>query len=159
MVKSADDREIVLRHEKSNLGPLQQPLSLEFDNVSKTIKMFGSSPGQQLAASVINNAHRAAILKMIGQESSGGYNLSMNAQARNNIFKTLKVNELYPQRLSRKDFFGILKDLEYEQLTTQETYLLANRSKCKRVVLTKAGEARVAVGSGAPPNWVQREEE
>jgi len=159
MVKSADDAEIILRHEKSNLGPLQQPIALEFDLTSKTLKLFGTTPGQQLAASVIHNAKRAAILKMIAQEVQEENNLSMNAQARNNIYKMLKAHELFPPRLSRKDFFGILRDFDHEQLITQETYLLTNRTKSKRVILTKASLARVAVGSGAPPNWVQREEE
>jgi hypothetical protein len=159
MVKSADDAEIILRHEKSNLGPLQPPLSLEFDNISKTLKVFGTSPGQKLAASVINNAHRAAILRMIAQELNNENNLSMNANANNNIYLVLKDDELYPPRLKRKDFFTILKELQFEHLIELQSYAKANRTKAYRVILTKAGQARVAVGSGAPPNWVQREEE
>jgi hypothetical protein len=158
MVKK-DDAEIILRHEKSNLGPLQQPLSLEFDNISKTLKAFGTSPGQKLAASVINNARRAAILKMIAQELNNENNLSLNANANNNIYVVLKDDELYPPRLSRKDFFAMLKELQFEQLIELQSYNKANRTKAQRVILTKAGLARVAVGSGAPPNWVQREEE
>jgi len=158
MVKSSDDAEIILRHEKSNLGPLQPPLSLEFDTISKTLKAFGTSPGQKLAASVIKNAHRAAILKMIGQEFNES-NLSMNAKANNNIYVVLKDDELYPPRLSRRDFFAMLKELQFEHLIELQSYAKANRTKAYRVILTKAGQARVAVGSGAPPNWVQREDE
>ena len=149
----------MLRHEKSNLGPLQPPLSLEFDSISKTLKVFGTSPGQQLAASVLKNAKRAAILKMISQESFNENNLSMNAASNNNIYVVLKNDALYPPRLSRKDFFTMLKELQVEQLIELQDYTKANRTMSKRIALTKAGLARVAVGSGAPPNWVQREEE
>jgi len=159
MVKSADDAEIILRHEKSNLGPLQQPIALAFDLTSKTLKLFGTTPGLQLAASVVHNAKRAAILKMIAQELSNDNNLSMNANANNNIYKILNGDPLYPPRLKRKDFFVILRELEIENLIGHESYAKANRTKAYRVILTKAGQARVAVGSGAPPNWVQREEE
>jgi len=53
----------------------------------------------------------------------------------------------------------MLKELQFEHLIELQSYAKANRTKAYRVILTKAGQARVAVGSGAPPNWVQREDE
>jgi hypothetical protein len=61
--------------------------------------------------------------------------------------------------MDRKEFFALVFDLEREQLIKQEEYKKANRMPGQRVVLTEAGQTRVALGSGAGPTWAQREEE
>jgi hypothetical protein len=78
---------------------------------------------------------------------------------RSNIFNVLADDTEFPNKLDRKTFFGIMRDLERENLVALETYKKANRMAGQRVILTQAGQARVAIGSGAPPNWAQREEE
>ena len=155
MVRDADT--VVLRHEKCNLGPLQDEMRVEFDPGSKVFKRFGTSPGIKAAAAVVRNAHRAAILKMIGRAANAGVNLSLKVNAAaNNIFNVLKDEPEMP-RVDRKEFFGLVYELEREQLIEQQEYKKSNRMPGQRVVLTKAGEARVAVGSGAAPTWAQRE--
>ena len=157
MVRDADT--VVLRHEKCNLGPLQEELRLEFDSGSKVFKRFGTVPGNKLAASVLRNTHRAAILKLIGQASAAGLNLSMRANVPTaNIWHLLRDEPEFP-RIERRDFFQILRELQREHLIEEQEYKKANRMPGQRVVLTKSGEARVAVGSGAPPTWAQREED
>jgi hypothetical protein len=154
-----NDREILLRHEKCNLGPLQEELRLEFDTGSKTFKRFGTIPGTQAVATLMRNQHRAAILKMIGRAASSGVNLSMKANSPlSNIYHLLKEEPEMP-RIDRREFFGILRDLEREQLIAEQEYRKANRMPGHRVVLTDAGQTRVALGSGAPPAWAQREAE
>ena len=157
MVRDADT--VVLRHEKCNLGPLQEELRIEFDQGSKTFKRFGSVPGNQLAKTVMRNTHRAAILKLIGQANGAGLNMSMRANApSSNIFNLLKDEPEFP-RMDRREFFGVLRDLQRERLIEEQEYKKSNRMPGQRVVLTKAGEDRVAVGSGAAPTWAQREEQ
>lgn len=154
-----DEQTVVLRHEKCNFGPLQEEIRLEFDPGSKTFKRFGSTPGLKAAATLMRNQHRAAILKMIGQAADAGANLSMRANApSSNIFNVLRDEPEMP-RIDRREFFGILRDLEREQLITEQDYRKANRMTGLRVVLTDAGRTRVALGSGAPPAWAQRQEE
>jgi archaellum biogenesis ATPase FlaH len=154
-----NDREILLRHEKCNLGPLQEELRLEFDTGSKTFKRFGTIPGTQAVATLMRNQHRAVILKMIGRAASAGINLSMKLNAASaNIYNVLKDEPEMP-RIDRKEFFALVYDLEREQLIKQEQYKKANRMPGQRVVLTEAGQTRVALGSGAGPTWAQREEE
>lgn len=157
MVRDADT--VVLRHEKCNLGPLQEEMRIEFDQGSKTFKRFGSVPSNQLAKAVMRNTHRAAILKLIGESVKAGVNLSMRANVpSSNIWNLLKDDPDFP-RLERRDFFGMLRELQRERLIEEQDYRKANRTTGQRVVLTSAGEARVAIGSGAAPTWAQREEQ
>ena len=158
MVRDADT--VVLRHEKCNLGPLQEELRIEFDPGAKVFKRFGTSPGLKAAATLVRNTQRAVILKLIGRAAGEGLNLSMKANAAaTNIFNVLGTDPEFPNHLARKDFFSILRDLENENLITQETYKKHNRMPGQRVVLTPAGQTRVALGSGAGPTWAQREED
>ena len=157
MVRDADT--VVLRHEKCNLGPLQDEMRIEFDSTSKTFKKFGLSPGNALAASVMRNAHRAVIIRLIGESVRAGVNLSMRANVPSaNIWNLLKDDPDFP-RIERRDFFGILRELQRERLIEEQDYKKSNRTTGQRVVLTKAGEDRMAIGSGAPPTWAQREGE
>ena len=157
MVRDADT--VVLRHEKCNLGPLQEELRIEFDQGSKTFKRFGTVPGNALAASVLRNAHRAVILKLVGESVRAGVNLSMRANVPSaNIWNLLKDDPDFP-RIERRDFFGMLRELQRERLIEEQDYRKSNRTTGQRVVLTKAGEDRVAIGSGAAPTWAQREEQ
>jgi archaellum biogenesis ATPase FlaH len=158
MVRDADN--VVLRHEKCNFGPLQEELRIEFDLSAKVFKCFGSIPGQKAAQTLMRNTQRAVILKLVGRAASAGANLSMSSNSpRSNIFNVLADDTEFPNKLDRKTFFGIMRDLERENLVALETYKKANRMAGQRVILTQAGQARVAIGSGAPPNWAQREEE
>jgi archaellum biogenesis ATPase FlaH len=157
MVRDADT--VVLRHEKCNLGPLQEELRIEFDSVAKVFKRFGTIPGQKAAQSLVRNTQRAAILKLIGRAVAAGVNLSMSSNSpRSNIYNVLADDTEFPNHLDRKAFFGIMRDLEREGLVALETYKKANRMSGQRVVLTEAGQTRVALGSGAGPTWAQREE-
>lgn len=153
-----DSGAIVVRHEKCNLGPLQEEIRLEFDLGAKVFKRFGSIPGNQMAQTVLRNAHRKAILQMIATAVKAGTTLSTKATAPNNAFVALRDDPDFP-KVDRRTFFGLLRDLENEGLIAQEAYTRSNRSLGYRLVLTPAGETRVAIGSGAGPTWAQREEE
>lgn len=157
MVRDADT--VVLRHEKCNLGPLQEELRIEFDPGAKVFKRFGTSPGLKAAAKLVRNTQRAAILRLVGDAASAGANLSTNLNANNNAYVSLREAPGFPTQVNRKDFFGILKELEFEGLIAQQTYTKANRTRGSRLVLTDAGQTRVALGSGAGPTWAQREED
>lgn len=158
MVRDANN--VVLRHEKCNLGPLQEELRVEFDMEAKVFKRFGTIPGQKAAQSLVRNSQRAVILQLIGRAVTAGVNLSMNSNSpRSNVFNVLADDTEFPNRLDRKTFFGLMRDMEREGLLALETYKKANRMTGQRVVLTQAGQTRVALGSGAPPTWAQREDE
>lgn len=158
MVRDANN--VVLRHEKCNLGPLQEEMRVEFDMEAKVFKRFGTIPGQKAAQSLVRNGQRAVILQLISRAVAAGVNLSMNSNSpRSNIFNVLADDTEFPNKLDRKTFFGLMRDMEREGLLALETYKKANRMTGQRVVLTQAGQTRVALGSGAPPTWKQREDE
>ena len=153
-----NDREILLKHEKCNLGPLQEELRLEFDTASKTFKRFGCAPGAQATAVMVRNSHRAAILRLISRASNAGQRLSMSAQANNNAFRVLQGDPQFP-RLMRNEFFVMVFDMQREGLLDEVEYQSSDRKRYKCLVLTDAGQVRVSVGSGAGPVWAQREGE
>ena len=154
-----DGQSVVMRHEKCNLGPLQEEMRLEFDQEAKVFKLFGTIPGQAAAAAVMRNTQRAVILKLISKAVASGATLSPKPNASNNVFVALRDEPEFPNRIDRREFFQILRDLEYEKLVASETYIRSNRTPGQRVVLTEAGKTRVAIGSGAAPTWAQREDE
>ena len=154
-----DGQTVVLRHEKCNLGPLQEELRIEFDPGAKVFRRFGTSPGLKAAAAMVRNTQRAVILKLIGRAVDAGANLSLKHSATNNVYVALREDPEFPNQLDRREFFQILRDLENEHLLAAQTYVRSNRTPGQRVVLTEAGKARVAIRSGAAPTWAQRDEE
>ena len=151
-----DNGAVAIRHEKCNLGPLQEEIRLEFDNQAKVFKRFGTVPGTILAQKVLRNGQRAAILKLLSQAEHAGQRLSMKAKSNNNAYIMLRKSEDFP-RIGREDFFSILYDMQRENLITEVEYT-HDRKKHLRIALTPAGETRVAIGSGAGPTWAQRNE-
>ena len=151
-----DDNSIVVRHEKCNLGPLQEEIRLEFDSAAKVFKRFGTVPATILAQTVLRNGQRAGILKLLSQAENAGQRLSMKLRSNNNAYVILRKSQDFP-RIGRDDFFSILYDMQREGLITEVEYT-HDRKKHLRIALTPAGETRVAIGSGAGPTWAQRNE-
>jgi archaellum biogenesis ATPase FlaH len=147
-----DGQVVTVRHEKCNLGPLQDELRVEFDQDSKTFKRFGTIPGHAAAAALMRNTQRAAILRLLVDSEKAGQRLSMSAQANNNAYTALRGSAQFP-RLDRRDFFSMLFELQRDGLVTEEEYTRDNRGKAKRLALTEAGRLRAAQGSGAPAMW------
>jgi archaellum biogenesis ATPase FlaH len=147
-----DGQVVTVRHEKCNLGPLQDELRVEFDQGSKTFKRFGTIPGQAAAAALMRNTQRAAIIRLLADAEKAGQRLSMSAQANNNAWLALRGAEEFP-RIERRDFFSMLFELQRDGLLEEVEYVRENRTKAKRVVLTEPGRLRAAQGSGAPAMW------
>jgi archaellum biogenesis ATPase FlaH len=140
-----DDKAIMLRHEKCNLGPLQDPIELEFDAVSKTFKAYGTIPGSAFAAKMMRETQQAAILSMVADATDAQMNLSMLPTAPTNIYRSLQDDPKFPHRVDRKQFFMHLRDLIAKGLLIEEEYDGSNRSsrRPKRVVLTAEGRAQL----------------
>lgn len=143
-----DGQAVTLRHEKCNLGPLQDELRFEFDPAAKVFKRFGSIPGAAAAAALVRNGQRAAILRLLSDAEKAGQRLSMNAAANNNAYRVLRSEREFP-RIERGEFFSLLFQLQRDGLLQEEEYT-NDRKKYKRLALTEAGRLRVATGSGAP---------
>jgi hypothetical protein len=135
-----EDDAVVLRHEKSNLGPLQGEIKLEFDPHAKVLRTYGTTPGMAAAAALVRNAQRGAILRLMQQEVERGTNLSMLTQAPTNVYAVLRNRPGFP-RLGRREFFVLLGEMERAALVKLEDYPRANRTTGQRLIVTDAGRA------------------
>lgn len=141
-----EDNAVVLRHEKCNLGPLQDELRLEFDAAAKLFKPYGSTPGAQLAAQALRNAQRSAILKLIDNAANAGQNVSLNAKANNNAWRVLRSSPDFP-RLERAEFFSLLFQLQRDGLLEEINYVGEHRKTHKRLAITPDGHRRIALSA------------
>lgn len=147
-----DGQTVTIRHEKCNLGPLQEEIRVEFDTGSKTFKRFGNVPGATAAAALLRNGQRVAVMRLLAEAESAGQRLSMSAQANNNAWLALKGADAFP-RIDRREFFSMLFEMQRDGLVQEQEYVRENRTKARQVVLTEVGRLRVAQGSGAAAMW------
>jgi len=147
-----DGQTVTIRHEKCNLGPLQDEIRVEFDTGSKTFKRFGTVPGATAAAALLRNGQRVAVMRLLAEAESAGQRLSMSAQANNNAWLALKGADAFP-RIDRREFFSMLFEMQRDGLVQEQEYVRENRTKARQVVLTEVGRLRVAQGSGAAAMW------
>jgi len=139
----ADDREIVLKHEKCNVGPKSPAVSIEYDAGSHIFREFGTIPGAAAAAALVRNHNQVGILRLINEACLAGQRLSMNVRANNNAFATLQKAPEFP-RITRKDFFGHLFQMQRDGLITEADYMGPSRHTHKSIELTDAGRMRIA---------------
>ena len=147
-----EEQVVTIRHEKCNLGPLQEEIRVEFDPTAKVFKRFGSVPGAGAAAALLRNGNRVAILRLLIEAERAGQRLSMSAQANNNAWLALHGADGFP-RLERRDFFSFLFEMQRDGLLEEVEYLRPNRTKSKCLALTEVGRLRAAQGSGAAAMW------
>ncbi len=147
-----DGQTVTIRHEKCNLGPLQDEIRVEFDTSSKTFKRFGTVPGATAAAALMRNGQRVAVMRLLAGAEAAGQRLSMSAQANNNAWLALKGSADFP-RIDRKEFFSMLFEMQRDGLVHELEYVRENRTKARQLVLTEVGRLRIAQGSGAPAMW------
>ena len=147
-----DGQTVTIRHEKCNLGPLQDEIRVEFDTGSKTFKRFGTVPGATAAAALLRNGQRVAVMRLLAEAADAGQRLSMSAQANNNAWLALKGSAEFP-RIDRREFFSMLFEMQRDGLVHEQEYVRENRTKARQVVLTEVGRLRVAQGSGAAAMW------
>lgn len=147
-----DGQTVTIRHEKCNLGPLQEEIRVEFDTGSKTFKRFGTVPGATAAAALLRNSQRVAVMRLLAGAEAAGQRLSMSAQANNNAWLALRAAEDFP-RIDRREFFSMLFEMQRDGLVQEQEYVRENRTKARQLVLTEVGRLRIAQGSGAPAMW------
>lgn len=148
-----EENAVLVRHEKCNLGPLQEDVRLEFEPIEKVFVSFGSSPGLKAAAVLMRSSHRIALLRMIDQAANAGANLSMKVNSPTNAFVALREHPDFP-RIDRREFFDVLRELERDRLIEAAAFTRSNRTVGSRVVLTESGRMKLVAGSGSRPHWV-----
>ena len=132
------DRLVTLRHEKCNLGPLQEEIRLEFDQAAKVFRRQGTVPGS-LSPGMLRHSQRVAILKLLAYSLRSGQRLSMSSTANNNAYRVLSGSAAFPKGLQRAEFFSLLFDMQRDGLLTEVDYT-ANRKTYKSLALTASGD-------------------
>jgi RecA-family ATPase len=132
------DRLVTLRHEKCNLGPLQEEIRLEFDQAAKVFRRQGTVPGS-LSPGMLRHSQRVAILKLLAYSLRSGQRLSMSSTANNNAYRVLSGSAAFPKGMQRAEFFSLLFDMQRDGLLTEVDYK-ANRKTYKSLALTASGD-------------------
>lgn len=88
----AEDGSLTLEHQKSNLGKLQEPLSLHWPDggLPELANQGGPSAFVTRMESRINDDKAAAVLRLLAEFESREHYCSPVATARNNVFATLR---------------------------------------------------------------------
>ena len=139
---------ISLRHEKCNLGALQEGIQLEFDPAAKVFRRFGQVPGAQAARQLLRNSQRDAVFKLVASAIRATQRLSLSPQSNNNAYTVVRGSSNFPKTLKRGDFFSMLHDFIREGLLEEVEYQVGRSSKTARALgLTEAGIEESA------PSW------
>jgi archaellum biogenesis ATPase FlaH len=148
-----EEQGVLLRHEKCNLGPLQEEIRMEFDASAKIFRRFGTVPGAAAARALVRSSQRVAVLRLLATAGQRGQRLSMSVKANNNAYVQLRDEPEFPRQLQRPDFFSLLTELQRDGLVQEVEYLNESRKRHKCLELTEVGRMRVAQGSGAAAMW------
>jgi len=139
---------ISLRHEKCNLGALQEGIQLEFDPAAKVFRRFGQVPGAQAARQLLRNSQRDAVFKLVASAIRASQRLSLSPQSNNNAYTVVRGSSNFPKTLKRGDFFSMLHDFIREGLLEEVEYQVGRSSKTARALgLTETGVEESA------PSW------
>jgi hypothetical protein len=140
-----NNREVALRHEKSNLGPLQEPVALEFDPQAKVFRRFGLAVANVTAATVLRNRQREVVLKLIAASNARGVPVPVNPATGRNAYSVLCKEPDFPSDLDRGPFLAIVREMEADGLLVPTEYRTSGRHVSSRYVLSEAGKLRAGV--------------
>jgi len=144
----SDGREILLKHEKCNVGPKSAPVSIEYDATAHIFREYGTVPGAAAAAALLRNSNQVAIIRALDQAVAAGQRLSMSATSNNNAFRALQKAPGFP-RIVRGDFFALLFQMQRDGLIEELEYVGQSRHKHKYLAVTDAGRMRAAYQESA----------
>lgn len=137
--------DLLLTHEKNNLGPKAEPIRLTWIEHGMIVQAGASPDCSPLLASVTRNK----VLRMLAEFYDRGEFVSPNPNARNNAHKSLRSEPGFPRELSdAQKMWSLLRELERGQFIERESYRTPERKSGHRWRVTDAGRA---VANIAPP--------
>lgn len=118
---SSQNGRLILQHLKSNRGRLAADIDLEWQ---QGVPMLINSPSSiALGGACLEEQVRGAVLNLIAACNRRGENISVESQARNNAFKTLKSEKTFPRNIRSPDqLWPVLRDLEDRGELQREDY-------------------------------------
>jgi hypothetical protein len=139
-----DKDRVMLAHEKSNLGPQQDSIELEFDARAKVFRRFGEVVSTAVARSALRSAHRKEILRAFEQAATQGLRISMADRANNSARKVVERLGMMPA-ISKPDFDSVVAWCRADGLLAPVPYTQANGTSSTHLAITDAGRAVAAL--------------
>jgi hypothetical protein len=143
---------LVLRHLKSNLGPLVPPIQFAWvDGVPMVI----TDVGLQVLETTAAPAEKDAIVRVIKDFDQRGELVTTSIHGASTVFKTLKDHKHFPPRVDAARLTRLLRDLEGEGRVLRQTVRTPSRKwrevyTCREAPET--GTSTVASPTVAAPN-------
>lgn len=137
-----------LQHQKSNLGPKQDPIALEWPH-DGLLQVVPGAGGGGFLQGMADTADTRALLVLIHEFYGRGEFVATATQSRHHAAALLADEGAYPKR-KPKEVFGLLRDAERKKWLARERYRDANRKEHERWVLTPEGCRAVGVAPCAP---------
>lgn len=140
----AKDGSLTLEHQKSNLGPLREPLRLVWPHGGIPTLDAALSPVVQGISDRVNTK---ALLRLIAEFSDRGEWVGTATTSRNHAARLLCREPGYP-RLKDGEVFDLLRRAEREGLLARVTYRNASRHEAERWDLTPKGREAAELEGG-----------
>ncbi len=148
MTKDGKTGEIVLTHDKCNVGALSPSLPLAFtlagllvEAAPIEIELDTGGPDPEMA-----------VLTLLADYERRGEPVSTAEQSRGNAFKVLSTEPTFPgKRIDKPDLlFALFRSMERQGYVTRETYKRPNRTWGERFNLTATGYMKAGIVPPAP---------
>ena len=154
LTRGADDL-LTLEHQKSNLGRMREPITLEWakDGLPQLVDQSGIG---DLLSSIVSNSQEQrtmALLSMIAEFEDRQHYCSPVATARNNVHATLSSEPDFKKlKINKSDCRQILNQCQRNKLLVIVEFFDAYRKPRQRWSVTESGRAFAGVFAPSTPS-------
>jgi hypothetical protein len=133
-----------LAHQKSNLGPRAEPLTLLWPSDGPPMVLDSAqAPGSA-------DAEMRALLALVVEFAGRGEHVSTSPTGRPNVAQLFGAEVSYPRGMKVTAALAILRDAERRNLLAREQYRTTDRKSRERFTITDAGRQFLAGAPSAP---------
>lgn len=155
-MKREADGALVIEHEKSNLGPLRDPLRLAWPRDG--VPML-DAPAAGIVGAIVRDNRTSDLLRLIADANDRGEKVSTAVTGPACITSAHKESPLYPRRAKPAEVVECLRDAERKGWLERETFKTVNRKTQEGWRVTKAGREAAGVFAApvaqvAPVPWI-----
>lgn len=138
---------LMLEQQKANLGRKASPMQLDrLEGGVLSLATVGTNP----AAGLIASAHRDVVLGMFAEFYDRGEFLPVSQQAPGNAHKALSAERGFPPRMTKAEFWQLVRDAERAGYLVRENYQTKDRKERTRWCVTDSGRKVSGISPPAP---------
>lgn len=148
--KDAEARLFELQHQKSNLGPKQEAIALEWpkDGVLQLVGA-GAAAGGGMVQAIVDQNETKALLALLHEFAARGEFVHTGPTSRQNAARVMSGEKTYPKR-KPAEVADLLRGAERKRWIGRESYRSADRKPHERWVLTDEGRQVLGIAPTAP---------